>query len=203
MNDLLGMLSQQMSGPVVDQISKQLGTDAKTTQSAVNAALPMLLGAISRNASSPQGAKSLDKALNNHDGSVLNDLLGAVTSQDRTADGAKILGHVLGNKQNNVQQGLSQLSGISADNSAQLLAMLAQSSWGRWARPSATTALASMILPPCWVVNASNSTARWGAWSVCWTWMATAALSMMSWAWGRSCWAASSVRNKKTLYASP
>ena len=34
MNDLLGMLSQQVSGPVVDQISKQLGTDAKTTQSA-------------------------------------------------------------------------------------------------------------------------------------------------------------------------
>lgn len=125
MNDLLGMLSQQMSGPVVDQISKQLGTDAKSTQSAVNAALPMLLGAISRNAASPQGAQALDKALNNHDGSVLNDLLGAVTSQDRTADGAKILGHVLGNKQNNVQQGLSQLSGISADNSAQLLAMLA------------------------------------------------------------------------------
>lgn len=125
MNDLLGMLSQQVSGPVVDQISKQLGTDAKTTQSAVNAALPMLLGAISRNAASPQGAQALDKALNKHDGSVLNDLLGAVASQDRTTDGAKILGHVLGNKQGSVQQGLSQLSGISADNSAQLLAMLA------------------------------------------------------------------------------
>lgn len=125
MNDLLGQLSQQMSGQVVAQISKQLGTDAKTTQSAVNAALPMLLGAISRNAASPQGAQALDKALNQHDGSVLQDLLGAVTSQAKVADGAKIVGHVFGNRQANVQQGLSQLSGITADNSAQLLAMLA------------------------------------------------------------------------------
>lgn len=125
MNDLLGMLSQQMSGQVVEQISKQLGADPQTTQSAVNAALPMLLGAISRNAASPQGAQALDKALNQHDGTVLTDLLGAVTSPDRAADGAKILGHVFGSRQANVQQGLSQLSGISADNSAQLLAMLA------------------------------------------------------------------------------
>ena len=70
MNDLLGMLSQQVSGQVVDQISKQLGTDPKTAQSAVNTALPMLLGAISSNADSPQGAQALSTALNQHDGSV-------------------------------------------------------------------------------------------------------------------------------------
>lgn len=125
MNDLLGTLSQQMSGQVVAQISKQLGTDPQSTQSAINAALPMLLGAISRNAASPHGAQALDKALSQHDGSILTDLLGAVNSKDKVADGAKILGHVLGNRQGNVQQGLSQLSGISADNSAQLLAILA------------------------------------------------------------------------------
>lgn len=125
MNDLLGQLSQQMSGPVVAQISKQLGTDVQTTQSAINAALPMLLGAISRNAASPQGAQALDKALNQHDGSVLQNPLVAVASQEQAADGAKIVGHVFGNRQANVQQGLSQLSGITADNSAQLLAILA------------------------------------------------------------------------------
>lgn len=125
MNDLLGTLSQQLSGPVIEQISKQLGADPKTAQSAVNAALPMLLGAISRNAASPKGAQALTNALDNHDGSILNDLLGAVSSQDKVVDGTKILGHVLGNRQGNVQQGLSQLSGLSADNSAQLLAMLA------------------------------------------------------------------------------
>lgn len=125
MNDLLGTLSNQLSGPVVDQISKQLGADPKTAQSAINAALPMLLGAISRNAASPQGAQALNNALNKHDGAILNDLVGALSSQDKVADGTKILGHVLGARQTNVQQGLSKLSGLSADNSGQLLAMLA------------------------------------------------------------------------------
>lgn len=125
MNDLLGTLSNQLSGQVVDQISKQLGADPKTAQSAINAALPMLLGAISRNAASPQGAQALNNALNKHDGAILNDLVGALSSQDKVADGTKILGHVLGARQTNVQQGLSKLSGLSADNSGQLLAMLA------------------------------------------------------------------------------
>ena len=125
MNDLLGTLSEQVGGQVAQQISKQLGTDTGATESAINAALPMLIGAISRNAATKEGAESLSQALDKHDGSVLNDVLGAVTSQDKMADGAKILGHVFGSKEGNVQQGLSQMSGLSTENSAQLMAMLA------------------------------------------------------------------------------
>ncbi len=141
MNDLLGMLSQQVGSQVANQISQQLGTDAGTTTSAINAALPMLLGAISRNAATPDGAKALNKALDSHDGSVLNDLLGAVTSQGTMNDGAKILGHVFGGKQANVQQGLSQLSGLSVDNSAQLLAMLAPVVMGALGQTKRTSGL--------------------------------------------------------------
>lgn len=125
MNDLMGMLSEQVGGQVSRQISRQLGTDVNTTESAINAALPMLLGAISRNAATPEGAASLNKALDKHDGSILNDLVGAMNSQGEMADGTKILGHVFGSRQDNVQQGLSKMSGLTADNSGQLLAMLA------------------------------------------------------------------------------
>lgn len=125
MNDLMGMLSEQVGGQVARQLSRQLGTDVSATEGAINAALPMLLGAISRNAATPEGAASLNKALDRHDGSILDDLMGAIGNPEEAADGAKILGHVFGNKQNNVQEGLSQMSGLSADNSAQLLAMLA------------------------------------------------------------------------------
>ncbi len=141
MNDLLGTLSQQVSSQVATQISRQLGTDAGTTASAINAALPMLLGAISRNAATPGGAKALDKALDNHDGSVLTDLVGAVTNPATRSDGAKILGHVFGGKQANVQQGLSQLSGLSAENSAQLLAMLAPVVMGALGQTKRTSGL--------------------------------------------------------------
>lgn len=125
MNDLIGLLSEQVGGQVARQVSRQLGTDVETTESAINAALPMLLGAISRNVSTADGAKSLNHALDQHDGAVLNDVVGAMSSQDRINDGAKILGHIFGGKQGNVEQGLSKVSGLSADNSAQLMAMLA------------------------------------------------------------------------------
>ncbi|MEZ4617776.1 MAG: DUF937 domain-containing protein [Caldilineaceae bacterium] len=141
MNDLLGTLSQQVGGQVARQMSRQLGTDVSTTESAINAALPMLLGAISRNAATPEGATALNKALDQHDGSMLEDLLGVVTSQDKINDGAKILGHVFGNKQANVQQGLSQMSGLSADNSAQLLAMLAPVVMGALGQTKRTSGL--------------------------------------------------------------
>ncbi|MEZ4861962.1 MAG: DUF937 domain-containing protein [Caldilineaceae bacterium] len=125
MSDLLSLLSQQVGGQLVDQISRQLGTDPATTQSAIGAALPMLLGAVSRNAASASGAQSLHKALNQHDGAIFNDLLNAVTNPNKLADGEKILGHVFGGRQASVNQGLSQLSGLSSENSAQLLAILA------------------------------------------------------------------------------
>lgn len=125
MNDLLGTLSQQVGGQAASQISKQLGIDPKLSESAINAALPMLLGAISRNAATAQGAQSLYKALDQHDGAVLKDPAVTVTNQERIADGQKILGHVFGNRQSGVQQGLSQLSGLNAQQSSQLLAMLA------------------------------------------------------------------------------
>ncbi|MCB0109422.1 MAG: DUF937 domain-containing protein [Caldilineaceae bacterium] len=141
MNDLMGILSEQVGGQVARQISRQLGTDVATTESAIHAALPMLLGAISRNAATPEGAASLNKALDRHDGSILNDLLGAVNSQDRAADGAKILGHVFGSRQDNVQQGLSQLSGLSAENSAQLLAILAPVVMGALGQTKRTSGL--------------------------------------------------------------
>jgi hypothetical protein len=141
MNDLLGTLSQQVGGQAARQISRQLGTDVATTESAINAALPMLLGAISRNAATAEGAKSLNKALDQHDGSVLDDLLAVVNSQDKVNDGAKILGHVFGGKQANVQQGLSQMSGLSADNSAQLLAMLAPVVMGALGQTKRTSGL--------------------------------------------------------------
>ena len=46
MNPLIGMLASQLGGPVVQQISQQIGADQGTTKSAVGMALPMLLSAM-------------------------------------------------------------------------------------------------------------------------------------------------------------
>ncbi|MEZ4656435.1 MAG: DUF937 domain-containing protein [Caldilineaceae bacterium] len=126
MSSLLDLLSQQLDANTVNQLSRQLGADSAATQTAINAALPMLLGALGRNASSADGAQALNNALaRDHDGSILNDVLGAMSSGNTADMGAKILGHVLGGKQTSVQRGVSQVSGLDVDTTGQLLAMLA------------------------------------------------------------------------------
>ncbi|RLT37174.1 MAG: DUF937 domain-containing protein [Chloroflexi bacterium] len=125
-SDIAGMLIGMLGSGELDKLGSQLGTDSTSTQKAVGAAVPLLLSALGKNAASPQGAEALLGALSrDHDGSVLNNVGAALGSGALGKDGAAILGHVLGNKQGAVAAGIGQASGLSADTSGQLLAMLA------------------------------------------------------------------------------
>lgn len=122
---LLQMLQQQLGGQTVTQISQKLGADPGTTGNAIDAALPLLLSAVARNASNSQQAHSLAQAVaQDHDGSVLDDVPGYL-NQAESGPGAGILRHVLGGKQQTVQNGLSQATGLDAGKTGQLLMMLA------------------------------------------------------------------------------
>lgn len=71
-------LSQLQGAPLRD-ISAQLGTTPQQANEAIGAALPLLLGALGRNAADPQGAQSLFGALNrDHGGLDLGSVLGGV-----------------------------------------------------------------------------------------------------------------------------
>lgn len=73
LNDLLSQLQGGASG----QIAQQLGADTQTTQQAIGAALPMIVGALGRNAQSQGGADALFNALQrDHSGSNATDLMG-------------------------------------------------------------------------------------------------------------------------------
>ena len=128
---LLEMLSQQLSGNHLKRLSQELGSDERTMQTAVGAALPMLLGALSRNASQSDGAEALYNALSrDHDGSLLDDLDGflegrSATASGRAGRGDSILGHILGSRQRRVESGLSQASGLDSKSMGKLLSLLA------------------------------------------------------------------------------
>jgi hypothetical protein len=121
---LLDMLQQRLGGDAVNQISRQLGTDPATTQTAIAAALPMIVGALARNAQDPGKAGALANALGRHDGSVLDDVAGYL-GRGNTGDGDGILGHVLGARKETVQTGLGQAAGLDPTKAGTLLAMLA------------------------------------------------------------------------------
>ena len=133
MPNLTDLLEGQLSGGMIDQLSKQLGgTDPKQTATAANGIMTMLVNQIARNASTPEGASSLSNALDrDHDGSVLDDLMGLLggganqPQQNRALNGTGILNHVLGNRQGNVIQMISKMSGLDQGNTGNLMTMLA------------------------------------------------------------------------------
>ncbi len=119
------LAGQVLSGQMSGQLSRALGTDESTAQQAAAAALPMILGALAKNASKPDGANALLGALDrDHDGSILDDLGGFLGRAD-TKDGDGILRHALGERRDPLQQGLAKAFGLDAKKMATLMAMLA------------------------------------------------------------------------------
>lgn len=129
MSGILDILNSEVGKKMVEGTSKQTGEPADKTSQVLTMALPVLMQAMRRNATSPQGAQSLMGALDDkHDGSILDNLeslfSGGVDREVKT-DGEKILNHVLGNKKPMVQNALSQKSGVNASNIAQILQIAA------------------------------------------------------------------------------
>lgn len=125
--NLTGLLGEALGGGTISQISQAIGEDESTTSTAIQAALPMLVGGLANNAQSEQGASSLLNALNNdHDGSVLDNIGGLIASAAGGGGaGAGILGHIFGGQQGHVEQGVSAASGMDMSKVGPLLAMLA------------------------------------------------------------------------------
>ncbi len=122
---LMDLLTQQLGGNTLKAISNQLGADEQKTGTAISAALPMLLGALARNSSKPEGARSLARAVEkDHDGSVLDDLSGFLQNANQ-GPGDGILRHVLGNRRPTMEAALGQTSGLDVGSASQLLTMLA------------------------------------------------------------------------------
>ncbi len=126
MSTLLQTLANNLDEQTLRKMSQAVGADEGQTERAISAALPMLLGALGRNASNPQGAQALTSALQrDHDGSIFNNLAAQLTNPSTLQDGMAILNHVLGGKKEAVATGVGNVSGLSASATSQLLTMLA------------------------------------------------------------------------------
>ena len=122
---LLQTLTEQITGSALSGLAGQLGADEGTTKSAITAALPMIISAMAKNASTDDGAAALTNALaKDHDGSILDNLGGFLSNTDN-GPGAGILKHVFGGKRGMVEAGLSQMSGLDANKAGGLLENLA------------------------------------------------------------------------------
>jgi len=121
MSGLVDNVLAHLSAEQISQIAAQLGTDPAQARAAIEHAVPLIVGGMAQNATTPQGADALNNALGQHAGLDIGSVLGGGGS----GLGSSILGHIFGPKQSAANQGLGQATGLGQQNAGQLLAILA------------------------------------------------------------------------------
>lgn len=124
-------LNQILNGPLANQatqlISQQLNLNEDQAQNAVSLALPTLLNALTKNASSSTGAESLFNAISkdhSNTGDISNNLAN-IAQMALSGEGNSILKHILGGNTQNVENALSNNTGVNTGQAAQILQILA------------------------------------------------------------------------------
>ncbi len=120
LNTLMGLVGSDG----VDAIAKSTKTDKNKVAAVLSDALPVLVGKMSDNASTADGAASLNKALNEHKTGDVIDAAAFLNSAD-SADGKKILGHILGDDEAAATKAISKKSGVSGSKVSTILSMVA------------------------------------------------------------------------------
>ncbi len=130
MAGILDLLNSDMGKQIIGGISNETKQPVDKTASVLSMGLPILMGAMKKNAKSEEGASGLMSALSNskHDGSLLDNLggfFGGGVNEDAKIDGLGILGHALGGSQDNVVGALSKKSGMDVNSVMQILQVAA------------------------------------------------------------------------------
>lgn len=89
---ILSLLNDRIGDSAVEHMSQQIGASPSSTRQAVQASLPLLIGALAKNANtSPDAAKALNQAIDrDHDGSMVDhieSLIDAVGKKTGTTGG--------------------------------------------------------------------------------------------------------------------
>lgn len=132
MDNIIGLLKSQLTPENLSTLSNQLNIgDQQKTEQATDAIFTTLLGALSKNAQSPQGAQGIFNALKqDHDGSILDDAMGFILgnrqpSNSRMVNGQGIVGHLLGGNIGDIAGMISKATGIDQRTVQQMLPVLA------------------------------------------------------------------------------
>ena len=78
MFSLQDLLGQEQGSQALEQISQNVGADSSAVNSAIQMALPALIGGLANNAATPEGAESLNNALEQDQHAGVLDNLGGL-----------------------------------------------------------------------------------------------------------------------------
>ena len=120
---LSGMLSK-IGENGIEKISQSARIDPATAKKILAQAGPLIAGKMADNAKKPEGLSSLDKALQDHDGSIF-DRIGDLTNPQVDTKGAKILGHIFGGSKEKITEAVAKNNNVDSSTTAKILEMAA------------------------------------------------------------------------------
>lgn len=125
--DLQKIILDSINQKTIESISNKTQTDQSSVENIIKVGLPIIIGALAKNASDKKGSSQLSEALESkHDGSLL-DSIGVLFGGEKSAsdDGLKILGHIFGSKTEATEDKLAKKLNIDANTVAKVLSFVA------------------------------------------------------------------------------
>ncbi|MBB3206392.1 hypothetical protein FHS27_002201 [Rhodopirellula rubra] len=128
--NMIEILKGQLGGMVAGQIAKKFGIDPAVLQSGIGALLPTILGGLLKQASTPEGAQSLEKTLDSpeFDGGLLDnigDMFSTGNAASPEGDAGGLIEGLFGAKAGMIADIVGKVSGMKSGTAGSLMAMLA------------------------------------------------------------------------------
>ena len=120
---LIDLLTGNTGNQVAEQAENKFGINKTQVIALLAVAAPLIISYLKNKSQDANEAEALNNALDkDHDGSILDDVSQA---DARQSEGGSILNHIFGGEKQNVENRLSQNTGISIDKIGPILSMLA------------------------------------------------------------------------------
>ena len=131
MDNLIELVGQQITPDVLSQLAGVAGESQGATQSAVNAAVPSLLGSMLSSGATPAGAGQLLEMLTSQPSSddLVGNLAGMLGGQDSNQAmmqmGSSMLSGLMGDQSSGIFDLISNVAGIKKGSASSIMALLA------------------------------------------------------------------------------
>lgn len=124
--DLKSILASVATPETVQNIADNTGESPSTVKQIVKSGLPLVLGQLGQNTTTESGASSLNSALDQHQGGVLEALGGLFgDSKGANNDGLSILGNIFGNSSDDAASHVTKKTGVDTATVMKVLSFIA------------------------------------------------------------------------------
>ncbi|KAA1260879.1 hypothetical protein LF1_34210 [Rubripirellula obstinata] len=129
--NMMEILKGQLGGMVAGQLGKAVGLDSKQAESGIGALLPVILGGLMKQSSTPEGANQLDETLSgdDFDGGMFDNISDMFSGGGDTSSmsnmGGGLVKMIFGDKIGAIADIVGKVTGMKSSSTTSLLALLA------------------------------------------------------------------------------